>query len=85
MEQAMAEKMKVKKKADRGNLYFDHRDIDNLKRFVNQYGQIENRHRSAANRDKPTLRAREQKRLSAAVKRARFLALLPYVADDSDS
>lgn len=67
------------------NRYFDHKDVDNLKRFVNQFGQIENRHRSSANRDKPTLRACEQKRLGKAVKRARFLALMPFINRDTDS
>ena len=63
-------------------LYFDHKNIVVLQRFVNQFGQIENRHRSAFNRDKPILKAYEQKRLSQAIKRARFLALMPYVNDD---
>ncbi|MYB40269.1 30S ribosomal protein S18 [Candidatus Saccharibacteria bacterium] len=72
-------------KPELDNSYFDHKDIDNLKRFVNQFGQIENRHRSSANRDKPVLRACEQKRLSKAVKRARFLALLPFINRDTDS
>ena len=64
-------------------LYFDHKDVATLQRFVNQFGQIENRHRSAFNRDKPILRAYEQKRLSQAIKRARFLALMPFINDDT--
>ena len=63
-------------------LYFDHKDLATLQRFTNQFGQIENRHRSAFNRDKPSLRACEQKRLSRAIKRARFLALIPFVNKD---
>ena len=66
-------------------LYFDHKNVATLQRFVNQFGQIENRHRSAFNRDKPVLRAYEQKRLSQAIKRARFLALLPFVKDDTSN
>lgn len=72
-------------KPETDNRYFDHKDVDNLKRFVNQFGQIENRHRSSANRDKPVLKASAQKRLSKAVKRARFLALLPFINRDTDS
>lgn len=67
------------------NFYFDHKNVEGLKQFINQFGQIENRNRSAFNRDKPALRAYEQKRLAQAIKRARFLALLPYINDDSDS
>ena len=68
-----------------GGRRFDHKDVDTLQRFVNQFGQIENRHRSSSNRDKPVLRACEQKRLSKAVKRARFLALMPFINRDTDS
>ena len=67
------------------NFFFDHKNTETLQRFVNQFGQIENRHRSSFNRDKPALRARDQKLLSSAIKRARFLALMPYINDDSDS
>ena len=65
------------------NFYFDHKNVANLERFVNQFGQIENSHRSPYNREKPALRAREQKRLSRAIKRARFLALMPFVKKDT--
>lgn len=63
------------------HLYFDHKDVETLRYFVNQFGQIEARHRSATNHRKPVLRASQQKRLSQAIKRARFLALLPYIDD----
>ena len=65
------------------HLYFDHKDVETLRYFINQFGQIEARHRSATNHRKPILRAAQQKRLSRAIKRARFLALLPYVDDGS--
>ncbi len=53
--------------------YFDYRDVKTLQRYTNHYGQIE----SSA---KTGLNPRQQKRLSTAVKRARHLALLPFVA-----
>ena len=63
-------------------LYFDHKDIDLLQLFINQFGQIEGRQRSSSNHRKPILTAGQQKRLSAAIKRARFLALIPYMKHD---
>ena len=63
--------------------YFDHKDLPTLKRFINQFGQIEARRRLSSNPNKPALKAHQQKLLSRAIKRARFLALLPYVNNDS--
>ena len=60
-------------------LYFDHKNIETLKHFINQFGQIEGRYRSPMKSSKPILSESQQKRLAKAVKRARFLALLPYV------
>lgn len=53
--------------------YFDYKDVKTLQRYINQYAQIE----PAA---KTGLNNKQQKRLSTAVKRARHLALLPFVA-----
>lgn len=53
--------------------YFDYKDVKTLQKFVNQFGQIE----PAA---KTGLSQKQQKRLAVAVKRARHLALLPFVA-----
>jgi len=53
--------------------YFDYKDVKTLQRFVNVYGQIE----PAA---KTGLNSRQQKRLAVAIKRARHLALMPFVA-----
>lgn len=53
--------------------YFDHKDVKTLQRYVNQYGQIETRKKTG-------LSETEQKRLARAIKRARHLALLPFVA-----
>lgn len=53
--------------------YFDYKDFKNLQRYINQYGQIEPRKKTG-------LRESEQKRLAIAIKRARHLALLPFVS-----
>ena len=52
--------------------YFDYRDSKTLARYINSYGQIE----PAA---KTGLSAKQQRQLSVAIKRARHLALLPFV------
>jgi small subunit ribosomal protein S18 len=52
--------------------YIDYKDIKLLTRFVNGFGQIEPRHRSG-------LSNKQQRQLATAIKRARHLALLPFV------
>lgn len=53
--------------------YFDYKDAKTLQRFINIYGQIE----PAA---KTGLSAKQQRQLATAIKRARHLALMPFVA-----
>lgn len=53
--------------------FFDYKDVKTLQRFVNAYGQIE-----AVG--KTGLSAKQQRQLAVAIKRARHLALLPFVA-----
>ena len=50
----------------------DYKDIETLKRFVNPHGKIMPRRRTG-------LSAASQRSLATAVKRARFMALLPYI------
>jgi small subunit ribosomal protein S18 len=52
--------------------YFDYKDVKTLQRFVNIYGQIEPI-------GKTSLSSKQQRQLATAVKRARHLALLPFV------
>jgi small subunit ribosomal protein S18 len=54
--------------------YFDYKDFKNLQRFVNVYGQIESRKKTG-------LSESQQKHLAKAIKRARHIALLPFVAN----
>ena len=55
------------------NLYFDYRDTKTLQRYLDVYGRIE----PVA---KTGLSAKQQRQLATAVKRARHLALLPFVS-----
>jgi small subunit ribosomal protein S18 len=53
--------------------YFEYKDVKTLQRFVNMYGQIEPSTKTGLN-------ARQQRQLAVAIKRARHLALMPFVA-----
>lgn len=55
--------------------YFDYKDFKTLQRFVNVYGQIETRKKTG-------LTEAQQRRLAKAIKRARHIALLPFVANN---
>jgi len=55
--------------------YFDYKDFKTLQRYVNVYGQIETRKKTG-------LTESQQRRLAQAIKRARHLALLPFVASN---
>lgn len=60
-------------KPKRVEKYFDYKDFKTLQRYTNNYGQIEPARRG-------NLSAREQRRLARAIKRARHIALLPFVS-----
>jgi small subunit ribosomal protein S18 len=53
--------------------YIDYKDVEILKKFLNPNGKIVNHKRSGVT-------AKNQRALSNAVKHARFLGLLPFVA-----
>jgi len=55
--------------------YFDYKDVKTLQRYVNVYGQIESRKKTG-------LTQSQQRHLSVAIKRARHIALLPFVANN---
>ncbi len=54
--------------------FFDYKDFKTLQRYINQYGQIEPRKKTGLTESK-------QRQLSKAIKRARHIALLPFVAN----
>ena len=58
------------------NMYFDYRDVKTLQRYVDAYGRIEPIAKTG-------LSAKQQRQLATAVKRARHLALMPFVANAS--
>jgi len=51
----------------------DYKDTETLKRFINPHGRILSKQRTG-------LTAKDQRLVAEAVKRARFMGLLPYVA-----
>ena len=53
--------------------HIDYKDIDILKRFINPHGRILAKKRSGVS-------AKNQRNLALAIKRARFMALMPFVA-----
>lgn len=54
-------------------VFFDYKDPKTLSRYINVYGQIESISKTA-------LSAKQQRQLATAIKRARHLAFLPFVA-----
>ena len=55
--------------------YIDYKDVETLQRFMNDQGKILSRRVTGTS-------AKFQRQLSRAIKRARFLGLLPYVAEN---
>ena len=55
--------------------FFDYKDFKPLQRYVNVYGQIETRKKTG-------LTESQQRRLATEIKRARHIALLPFVANN---
>lgn len=53
-------------------IHFDYRDAKMLQRYVDAFGRIEPMSKTGLN-------AKQQRRLALAIKRARHLALLPFV------
>ena len=66
-------KLKITRTAESGEVYIDYKDTESLRKTMSGNGKILARKRTGAT-------AMEQRMLSKAVKRARYLALLPYVS-----
>jgi small subunit ribosomal protein S18 len=65
-------KVKVARTAASGKIFIDYKDTESLRKMVSGNGKILSRKRTGAS-------AMEQRMLARAVKRARYVALLPYV------
>lgn len=55
--------------------YIDYKDVDLLKRFISERGKISPRRVTGTS-------AKNQRKLTVAIKRARVMGLLPFVAED---
>ena len=55
--------------------YVDYKDVDLLKRFISERGKILPRRVTGT-------RAKNQRKVANAIKRARIMGLLPFVAED---
>ena len=53
--------------------HIDYKDVELLKKFLTTHARIQSRKRSAAP-------SKNQRQLALAIKRARFMGLLPYVS-----
>jgi len=50
----------------------DYKDVEVLKQFIDSHGRIVNHRRSS-------VCAKHQRKLATAIKRSRFMALMPYI------
>ena len=65
-------KLKIARTTADGELYIDYKDTESLRKMISGNGKILSRKRTGANAMEPRMVAR-------AVKRARYMSLLPYV------
>ncbi len=65
-------KVKVCKFTASGKMFVDYKDTETLRRMMSGNGKLLSRRRTGVN-------AMEQRMVARAIKRSRFMALLPYV------
>ena len=66
-------KVKVLKEGPAGKSFVDYKDVETLRRLMSPNGKIFARKRVQSS-------AKEQRMIAQAIKRARFLGLLPYTS-----
>lgn len=59
-------------KETQNEIHFDFKNTDLLAEYINPHARMFNRRRTG-------LSARKQRELATAIKRARFMALMPYI------
>ncbi len=64
----------TQKEETKNEIHFDFKNIDMLADYINPHARILNRRRTH-------LSSRAQRELATAIKRARFMALMPYIAE----
>ena len=64
--------MTIKRFKKETPVFFDYKDVKTLQRFIDIYGQIKSI-------SKTGLSSKQQRQLAVAIKRARHLALLPFI------
>ncbi len=69
-------KVKIARTSASGKIYIDYKDTESLRKMMSGNGKIQSRKRTGAN-------AMEQRMITRAVKRARYMGLLPYVTAPS--
>jgi small subunit ribosomal protein S18 len=65
-------KIKIARHSASGKMYIDYKDTESLKKMISANGKILSRKRTGVN-------AMEQRMVARAVKRARYMSLLPYI------
>lgn len=65
--------VKIATTSSNSRLYIDYKRADDLRKFMTANGKIQSRKRTG-------LSAREQRLLSQAIKRARYMSLLPFTS-----
>jgi small subunit ribosomal protein S18 len=65
-------KLKIARTSESGTTYIDYKDTESLKKMISGNGKIQSRKRTGAT-------AMEQRMIARAIKRARYISLLPYV------
>ena len=67
------DELKLAQKSSSGKVYVDYRQVDELRRLLTPNGKIQSRKRTG-------LSSREQRMAAQAIKRARYMGLLPYTS-----
>jgi small subunit ribosomal protein S18 len=65
--------VKGDKKSRRDIIHFDYKNVELLKQYINPHARILNRRRT-------DLVAGDQRKLAEAIKRSRYMALMPYIS-----